>query len=459
MELVFAIAAVVALVWGAVLFARGGLLGGCLAVMLAGCCFGYPFFHLPAGPIPLTLDRVLWAGLLVVYVLWRRLGRVKPKPLGRAEVVLLAFFGVLLLSTLAHDWRWHNNQPLAHLVFFYLVPLGIYWVARECELSERTIWTVFGCLAAFGVYLAATAVAEVHEQWWMVFPKYIASRGDGEFFGRGRGPLLNPAACGLYQSVGLFAALMWWPRLNRPGRLVLVLACALILLGIYGTLTRSVWIGAALGLVILCLSIPRSWRVPLLGGGLLLAILVAGTQWDRLMAFKRDQNLSARETAESVKLRPILAQIAWNMFLDRPILGCGFGQYTNEHVNYLADRSTDLPLEKGRPYVQHNVFLALLTETGLLGMGLFALLLALWTRDAWRLWRDDGSPPWKRKQALFFMAMLGSYLVNGMFHDISLMPMGNMLLFFMAGVTAGLRMDVPRRPCPASDPQFRISNP
>ena len=105
------------------------------------------------------------------------------------------------------------------------------------------------------------------------------------------------------------------------------------------------------------------------------------------MAFKRDEGLSAREAAESVKLRPILARIAWNMFRDRPMLGCGFGQYKSEHVNYLADRSTDLPLEKGRSYVQHNVFLALLAETGLVGMGLFVLLLALWTRDAWRLWR------------------------------------------------------------------------
>ena len=440
MEIVIAIAAVVALIWGTVLFSRGGLLGGCLAVLLAGCCFGPPFFSLSLGPIPLTLDRVLWAGLLAVYVIWRRRGWIEPKPFARAEVVLLAFFTVLALSTLTHDWRWHHNEPLAHLLFFFVMPLGIYWVARQSELTERGIWTVFGCLAAFGGYLAVTAVAEVNQQWWLVFPKYITVPGDGLFFGRGRGPLLNPIACGLFQSVCLFAALMWWPRLNRPGRLALVLACGLLMLGLYSTLTRSVWLGAALGLtIIVSLAVPRSWRASILGGGLLLATIVAGTQWERLLAFKRDEALSAQEAAESIKLRPILARIAWNMFRENPILGCGYGQYMPEHGKYLADRSTDLPLEKGRPYVQHNVFLALLTETGLLGMGLFVLLLVLWTRDAWRLWHSGGAPPWARAQALLFLAFLGSYLCNAMFHDVSLMPMANMLLFFTAGLTAGLR--------------------
>lgn len=438
MHLLVAIAAIAAMIWGMILFARGGLLAGCLAVMLAGCCFGHPFFHVSVGPAPLTLDRVLWAALMAVYLIAWRWRLIERKPLGRAEIVLMAFFLVLLASTLSHDWRTHDNQPLAHLMFFYAMPLGIYFVAREVQWTERSSRAVLVFFAILGVYLAVTAVAEVQRQWWLVFPKYIAAP-EGLFYGRGRGPFLNPVTCGLYQSVGLLAALLWWPRRHRIGLLLLPVICAVFLLGIYSTATRSVWLGAALGLGILALSIPRAWRVPLLGGGLILALLVASTQWDRLMAFKRDEALSAREAAESVKLRPILARVAWNMFRDRPLLGYGYGQYLNEHVNYLADRSTDLPLERARPYSQHNVFLALLVETGLLGMGLFVLLLALWTRDAWRLWRRDATPWWARRQALLLLALGACYLPNAMFHDVALMPMGNMLLFFVAGLTAGLR--------------------
>lgn len=439
MDILLVIAGMVALVWGAVVMLRGGLLGGCLAVLLAGSCFGYPLFHLPAGPIPLTADRVLWAALIVCYAIWRRKGWADPKPLGKPEYILFGLIAVLLASTFTHDWRAESAQPLARLVFYYLMPLGMYWVARQSALSERAVRGLFACLAVFGVYLAVTAIAEVHQAWWLVYPKYIADPGLAEFLGRGRGPLLNPAGCGFFQSVCLFAALMWWPRLNRPGRIVLVLVSLLLCLGIYSTLTRSAWMGAAAGLfLMLAVVLPRSWRVAALGGCLLVGTLVVATQWEHVMVLKRDTNLSAQAAADSVRLRPILARVAWNMFLDRPVLGCGFGQYPNQHVNYLADRETELPLERARPYVQHNVFLALLTETGLVGAGLVVVLLALWTVGGWRLWRRREAPLWARQQALLFVALLGSYLCNAMFHDVGIIPMVNMLLFFMAGVTSGL---------------------
>ena len=157
------------------------------------------------------------------------------------------------------------------------------------------------------------------------------------------------------------------------------------------------------------------------------------------MAFKRDKSLTAEKTAESVELRPILAVVAWNMFLDRPLFGCGYSQYKLEHPNYLSDRSTDLPLERARGYIPHNVVFSLLTETGLVGLGLFVSLLFFWACDAWRLWRDQTSPLWMRQQGLLMLACLGAYLVNGMFHDVSAIPMANMTLFFLAGVTEGLR--------------------
>ena len=440
MTAILAVAAVVALVWGIVVFARGGLLGGCLAVILAGCCFGHPFFNLPVRPIPLTADRLLWGALLVQYVIWWRMGLADPKKPGRAELVLLAFLAVLVLNTFAHDWRADNCRPVARLLFNYLMPLGIYWVARQAAISERALVWMFVCLAGFGAYLALTAVAEVNHLWWAVFPKYIASPDFHEFFGRARGPLLNPIGNGLLLGTCLIGVLSLWSRANRAGKAGLLLLALLICLGVYCTLTRSVWLGAGAGLLVyFALTLPRTWRSPILIGSLILVTLVGITQWERLLAFKRDQALSARDVAESVKLRPILARVAWNMFLDRPLVGCGFGQYQTASVKYLADRSTTLPLEKARPFRQHNVLLSLLTETGLIGAGLFLLLLLLWTRDAWLTLRSPLAPAWVRPQAVLFLSLLANYAANGMFHDMSVITMANMVLFFMAGVTSGAR--------------------
>ena len=104
-----------------------------------------------------------------------------------------------------------------------------------------------------------------------------------------------------------------------------------------------------------------------------------------------------------------------------------------------SDRTTDMPLERGRGYIPHNVAFSLLTETGLVGLGLFAAMLLLWARDAWRLWRDAALPLWARQMGLLLLIALGVYLINGMFHEVSVITMMNMTLFFLAGVTAGLR--------------------
>ncbi|MBI3839998.1 MAG: O-antigen ligase family protein [Planctomycetia bacterium] len=439
MEFMLAIGVLIALFWVGVVLLRGGLIGGCLAVLLTGSCFGHPFFKVQTWPLPLTLDRVLLVVLLVQYLIYRHLGLTDAKPLSKTDIVLGSFIILLLLSTFAHDWQVRQSRPLSQVVLFYLMPLALYWVARQATVSERAIARIVGSLAVFGVYLAVTAIAETHEIWWAVFPAYIGSDEHPMFLGRGRGPFLNPISCGFFQSIGLCATLLWWPRLNRPGKLLLLLFVPLFAWGIYGALTRSVWMGAVAGIMALIgLSMPRNLRVPVVAGMILVATVVTVTKWESILTYKRDKELSAELTAESAELRPIMATVAWLMFVDHPLVGCGYGQYPEVQGIYLSDRTTDQVLEKVRPYVQHNIFLSLLTETGLLGMGLFIALLALWFKNAWSLWRNEQLPLSVRQCGLLLIVTIAIYLPNGMFHDTSLASMINMIVFFLAGVTTGL---------------------
>lgn len=433
-----AIAALVAVAWLAAVLWRGGPLAAALLVLLTGSCFGYFFYHADLSPIPLTADRVLFVVFIGQCLVWRRLGWLSPRPAGKPEYLLAAFIATLTVSTFTGDWTYQHNQPVAKLLFFYLMPTGMYWAARRLPLDERSSPWLFGALALFGIYLAATGIAEWLRWFDFVFPRYIAAPEYHEFFGRARGPLLNPIGNGYLLSIGLASTLLWWPRLGRRGQLAVLLASALFGCGLFATLTRCVWFGAVLMLLVIAgLTLPRSWRLPCIGGTMLALMFVGATQWQRLLEFKRDVGQSERETAQSVELRPILAAVAWRMFLERPLVGCGFGHYRDKFTDVL-DRDSDLPLDQARPYAQHNVWLALLTETGLLGLILDVALLAYWLRDAWRLWRS-AAPLWARQYGLLFLATFASYLTSGMFQDLTIIPMVNMFLFFLAGVASTLR--------------------
>ena len=444
MELLAAIAAVCVLVWTGVVLLRGGPLAGCLLFMAVATCLSADFVSFNVGALRLTIDRVFWGVVMLLYLIWRQRGWTDPKPLQAADKMVLALMAYLAVRTLLTDPHGTGLTPVVNLVLWYLMPLGIYWVVRQSRIDRPQNIMILTSLTLFGIYLAATVIAERFEVYWLVYPRYIVtSMADktAEFVGRGRGPLLHPIVTGIQLAACFSAALMFWQRCSGRGRCGVALATAVFALAIYSTMTRSVWMGAGLGLAVIAgLSMPPKWRAPVLVAAILLGGLFAAANWEQFVAFKRDKNLTARETADSVTLRPVMARVAWLMVLDRPLWGCGFGQYLPEHNNYLADRSTDLVLEKSRPYAPHNLLLGIVTETGLVGLGLFLAVLTLWTLDAWRLWRSVESPLWVRQQGLFFLALLAAYLVNGMFHHIALVTMSNLLLFFAAGMSAAVRV-------------------
>lgn len=438
MTALLVIAAAVALVWGAVFFRQTGLVGGGLAVLLAGTCFGHAFFHANFGPLPVTLDRVLLGIVVALYLLLVAWGCLERRGVDAQDLVLLGFMLFLMLSTITHDWRSHGFRAPASLLFFYLMPASLYVVLRGASISRRAVWGVLGTLAVFGLYLSVTSLLEVRGWWSFVFPRYIVSDAFPEFLGRGRGPLLNPVGNGVFLCAGWFSLLMFWPRVGLRGKAAIAALSLVYLGGLYGTLTRGVWLAGGLGVpLLIALNLPRRQAAAFLA---LLALVAGGALSARrheLAAFKRDIHVSVRDMARSASLRPLLSYVAWQVFLDHPLTGCGYRQYEQVHGAYLSDRATPLVLEQARGYVQHNVFLSLLAETGLIGVGLFVVLLIAWGRTAWRLWRAECGTH-GRSFGLFMLGFLVAYLAMAMFHDLALIPMVNMLLFFLAGVQRSL---------------------
>jgi O-antigen ligase len=149
---------------------------------------------------------------------------------------------------------------------------------------------------------------------------------------------------------------------------------------------------------------------------------------------KRDKNLTAADAEKSVKLRPLLAVVAWEMFKDRPLAGHGYGRYTQKKDRFHTNRSYNLPLEQARDYVQHNVFLSILVDTGLIGLALMVSWLITIVCIGWMIARNVHAGHETRSVGLLLLGTMTAYVCNGMFHDLMIIPMAHMFLFFIAGI-------------------------
>ncbi len=435
MEILLVIAAFAALAWGAVFFRKAGLWGFVLATIIAGTVLGHPFFH--AGPV--TSDRLGIVVCLGIYLIYRRFGWDEPKRWIAADSLFAFFIGMMVLTTFKSNWKIDNGAPVSRLVFYYLIPVIVYWLGRQIELTPQRIRALIATFALFGIYLSLIAIAEKFEMYWAIFPRYISDPKLTEFLGRARGPLLNPSANGVLLILGMACSLMSFAYFRKYGQILVGTTIPLYLAGIYCTLTRCVWMGGAAVLAGIAYSVlPRNWRVPfvivlLMAGGLAIAV-----KSESLKSFKRDKNVSVKDMSNSAKLRPILAVYAWKIFEDYPVFGCGTAQYLRQAKEYLRERDVDLPLEKAKGYVQHNIFLALLTENGLISVVPFTVLLGWWSWWAYRLWIAKRLLIEHRQFGIVFLSFMTGFITIGMFQDVLIMPMINMYLFLMAGCVRNL---------------------
>ncbi len=431
----------VALIWALIYARHGSLLVSGAIFVVVGYVFNHHVWHMSVGPVSLTLGRVLLAALVLLFA-WRwKQGHIELRPLTGCDWLVGLLVGYLTLRcmwTPAAIGEASSVGPTWRLIASFWMPATLYWIVRNAEFSERVWKAMLACLAALGVYLALTGLAEVNQQWWAVFPRFIADPTLGTHFGRARGPALMSASLGVFLAICFWAAWFLWAKVSRAQQFLLLGAMALMVVGVYVTYTRSTWLGLAGGLAIIpLLHLPRSWRPVLLTGMLLAGFVGAIGLGDKVVNMNREDTDGSAE--HSVYQRASFFHVSMNMFRDAPLLGCGFGRFYDCKLPYLADRTQRIELESIRKLDHHNTFLSLLTETGAIGLTLFAAVLAAWWRAAWQLARNADAESWMRAHGLFALATLIAYLASAVFHDLTLSPSEQWLLYLTTGVTVGLQ--------------------
>jgi O-antigen ligase len=444
MEPLIALFALPGLIWSVLLVRYSSILQVGLIVLIAGTFFGPPFFHLN-GPFQISAERVLWCAYLIFFLIHWRLGKATLRRPSRMDCLVLALVALAGITAVLGGTLPDGSKPLARWLFYMALPCGMYLISRGSMVETGALQRLMNCLLGCSVYIALLSVLEAKGGHLLVWPRYIVDPGIWEFYGRGRGPLLNPAANGVLLTMGMGIGVVRLVTSSKRLQQALYSLCVLALLaGAYCTLTRCVWISVSSVIALMAfIHAPRWLRVWGVIASLCAAVAIFGVFKDELLKLKRDKQLSAAESLKSIELRPLLAIIAWEMFQERPLLGHGYGRYLAHNKEFAQDPSWGMPLSTAAPYIQHNIFLSILVDCGLVGLTFYSVLLGYWSWRAWSIYRDRRLSNERREFGFCTIALLLGYVINGMFQDVTVMPMIHMYLFFITGVLEACRWQHP----------------
>lgn len=130
------------------------------------------------------------------------------------------------------------------------------------------------------------------------------------------------------------------------------------------------------GIVFLFLKLPKQKsRFLFVSCGLLLVVFLSNS-------FLLGRFFDSSSYTESLSLRDALMQSAFTMFVSHPVFGVGLGNFLVALPHHISGK-----ILFGFLQPVHNIFLLVLAETGIFGLGVFLLILVSAFRNALKNWK------------------------------------------------------------------------
>jgi O-antigen ligase len=200
--------------------------------------------------------------------------------------------------------------------------------------------------------------------------------------------------------------------------------------GCYWTDTRGAWMQVAVSLMVLAI-LRNPLRKPVrILFVLALAVYFSGVA-SKFSAYQT--NLFNRRQLQ-VDDRVNIFHASWEMFLEKPVLGFGYGNFLKDSPAYFVQlEGVQL---RGMGEGQHNTLLGLLSETGLAGTIPFCLIYFLFFKKLWQRYREAGraGDELNRSLALMTLAMLAGIVMSAQVSDFGFYNYINNLAFWLTGM-------------------------
>ena len=175
---------------------------------------------------------------------------------------------------------------------------------------------------------------------------------------------------------------------RRPWRLLWLVASAIIVGGVVMTYSRSAFLAFVVGGVVTLLMLwtklsGKHWGA--MAVGLLIGVAAMPAKYTERLASLLVL-VDQRQTVQELSLvrRANYITVGMRIFEEHPILGAGPGNFAKLHAD---PRYQGIPFLYNVPRMPHNLYLQVVTETGLAGLALFLAVMWLYLRDCRRAMR------------------------------------------------------------------------
>jgi O-antigen ligase len=302
---------------------------------------------------------------------------------------------VFVFASLAVWHGWPDTVAVAQLFLFllqaYLVAWATYNLMQRDEIAHKALWwfvaacIVHALLPLFGVERGVLTESATGAE-------RVAAFGQ------------DPNYAAVLMSAGLLITLglTHGPVSVTMRRRVIAWGIAFLLAAsVVSTGSRGGLLALAASVVAFALRPGRGSRLR----GAFIALIVLGVLAQEVRtSYVMRKRIEMTAQGSGMAGRELLFPAFWQMFLERPVHG--WGPVKNQYE--VVRRATDLNLREDQVAKDpHNLFLELLTATGLLGAVPFFIALALCGRAAWRArWGPYGTLP-LALLALFLVANVG----------------------------------------------------
>ncbi len=370
--------------------------------------------------------RLLTLGLVLLVIL-NVLAERRSLKIGLPEV-LLALYAIYTAGSVAFFSSNLRGDSLTALDRV-LLPLAMYFLAKHLVDRPERLTSILSVLLFVALLQSAVAIAGSIPSLSGFLPRIWFTRSD-----RFTGSLGNPVAFGTTLLVTL-VLLNHFQRYTSDARtrslikLVSVVGAVTIAL----TFSRSVWIGAAL-VLLLSVTLHRNTVKSIIP----LALLTVGLLFSGFLAQDAAYARQRFSDSETIYGRIGRIQASFHMFEVHPIFGWGYRQMDTHFVEYLRQ----IPYFVQINYVggvSHFTLLTILVEFGVVGLALYVvpifLILKRSVRAA-RMMPRQGF--WSRELVAVIWISIVVFLWTSSTMDMKYFPFALSLFWFLLGALASL---------------------